>query len=218
MAKKAKKAKSKTKKRKSGKKAAPARKKKRVVAKKSAAKKAKPKAKAAAKPAAPKAKAAAKPRRRSPLPPQPGAVLQPSARLAAHGRHVRGRQRRFGRRDLLVISPATKHGPDDGTGRLPLPTGEGADRVRRRQRARANGSLTSDRPRVGTAAANAMAVPDCVAMAGRNSIAGARRMPNALVFHPTRRRFAMPATYNILIMGASYGSLLASKLLFGGHR
>jgi hypothetical protein len=28
----------------------------------------------------------------------------------------------------------------------------------------------------------------------------------------------MPATHNILIMGASYGSLLASKLLFGGHR
>ena len=28
----------------------------------------------------------------------------------------------------------------------------------------------------------------------------------------------MPATYNILIMGASYGSLLASKMLFGGHR
>ena len=27
----------------------------------------------------------------------------------------------------------------------------------------------------------------------------------------------MPTTYNILIMGASYGSLLASKLLFGGH-
>ena len=27
----------------------------------------------------------------------------------------------------------------------------------------------------------------------------------------------MPATYNILIMGASYGSLLASKLMFGGH-
>jgi hypothetical protein len=26
------------------------------------------------------------------------------------------------------------------------------------------------------------------------------------------------ATYNILMMGASYGSLLASKLLFGGHR
>jgi hypothetical protein len=25
----------------------------------------------------------------------------------------------------------------------------------------------------------------------------------------------MPATYNILIMGASYGSLLASKLMFG---
>jgi hypothetical protein len=28
---------------------------------------------------------------------------------------------------------------------------------------------------------------------------------------------AMAATYNILIMGASYGSLLASKILFGGH-
>ena len=26
------------------------------------------------------------------------------------------------------------------------------------------------------------------------------------------------ATYNVLIMGASYGSLLATKLLFGGHR
>jgi hypothetical protein len=28
----------------------------------------------------------------------------------------------------------------------------------------------------------------------------------------------MAASYNILIMGASYGSLLASKLLFGGHK
>ena len=28
----------------------------------------------------------------------------------------------------------------------------------------------------------------------------------------------MPATYNILLMGASYGSLLASKILFGGHK
>jgi hypothetical protein len=28
----------------------------------------------------------------------------------------------------------------------------------------------------------------------------------------------VPSTYNILIMGASYGSLLASKLLFGGHK
>ncbi|MFL5058494.1 MAG: hypothetical protein ACJ8DQ_00320, partial [Xanthobacteraceae bacterium] len=28
----------------------------------------------------------------------------------------------------------------------------------------------------------------------------------------------MAATYNILIMGASYGSLLASKLMFGGHQ
>src|SRR5438067_6113310 len=28
----------------------------------------------------------------------------------------------------------------------------------------------------------------------------------------------MPAPFNILIMGASYGSLLASKMLFGGHK
>ncbi len=28
----------------------------------------------------------------------------------------------------------------------------------------------------------------------------------------------MPKQYNILLMGASYGSLLASKILFGGHR
>ena len=28
----------------------------------------------------------------------------------------------------------------------------------------------------------------------------------------------MPGKYNILLMGASYGSLLASKILFGGHR
>ena len=27
----------------------------------------------------------------------------------------------------------------------------------------------------------------------------------------------MAAPYNILMLGASYGSLLASKLLFGGH-
>src|SRR5262250_3545452 len=31
------------------------------------------------------------------------------------------------------------------------------------------------------------------------------------------REAAMPATYKILIMGASYGSLLASKILYGGH-
>src|SRR5262249_20669717 len=37
-------------------------------------------------------------------------------------------------------------------------------------------------------------------------------------FFETRIREAvMPATYKILIMGASYGSLLASKILFGGH-
>src|SRR5262244_798568 len=32
------------------------------------------------------------------------------------------------------------------------------------------------------------------------------------------REAVMPATYKILIMGASYGSLLASKILFGGHK
>ena len=28
----------------------------------------------------------------------------------------------------------------------------------------------------------------------------------------------MPSTYNVMIMGASYGSLLATKLLFAGHK
>src|SRR5882724_3360056 len=46
-------------------------------------------------------------------------------------------------------------------------------------------------------------------------LAAARRKSS--LSHPPRTRFAMPATRNILIMGASYGSLLASKLLFGGH-
>src|SRR5262249_12930205 len=32
------------------------------------------------------------------------------------------------------------------------------------------------------------------------------------------RRCVMPGPYKILIMGASYGSLLASKILFGGHK
>src|SRR5580692_7018320 len=31
------------------------------------------------------------------------------------------------------------------------------------------------------------------------------------------RELAMPTKCKILIMGASYGSLLASKILFGGH-
>jgi hypothetical protein len=46
----------------------------------------------------------------------------------------------------------------------------------------------------------------------------ARQKPSR--FHSTydREQVPMPATRNILIMGASYGSLLASKLLFGGHR
>src|SRR5215831_14909912 len=39
-------------------------------------------------------------------------------------------------------------------------------------------------------------------------------VPSYLEFHAEQ---AMPETYDILIMGASYGSLLASKLLFGGH-
>src|SRR5215471_1659223 len=33
----------------------------------------------------------------------------------------------------------------------------------------------------------------------------------------SNRGVAAMATYKILIMGASYGSLLASKILFGGH-
>src|SRR5262249_52719872 len=39
----------------------------------------------------------------------------------------------------------------------------------------------------------------------------------ALVFPDCRRSFFMPTTYNILIMGASYGSLLGTKLALAGH-
>src|SRR6516165_10488616 len=48
---------------------------------------------------------------------------------------------------------------------------------------------------------------------------GVRRRPKAGSPRPFALfgRCVMP-TYNILLMGASYGSLLASKLLFGGHR
>src|SRR5262245_66537585 len=32
-----------------------------------------------------------------------------------------------------------------------------------------------------------------------------------------RRRYFMPTTYNVLILGASYGSLLGTKLALAGH-
>src|ERR1700720_1327674 len=44
----------------------------------------------------------------------------------------------------------------------------------------------------------------------------AGRYPRITSIHD-REQVAM-ATQNILIMGAAYGSLLASKMLFGGHR
>src|SRR5256886_15296683 len=59
-------------------------------------------------------------------------------------------------------------------------------------------------------------------MASRIALPGREGWPRAGTLSPfplsNTERFAMPATYNILIMGASYGSLLASKLLFGGHK
>src|SRR5439155_7554033 len=60
-------------------------------------------------------------------------------------------------------------------------------------------------------------------MAGRITLAsrGADPLPSVqsmLQLTSISTRCAMAATYNILIMGASYGSLLASKLLFGGHK
>src|SRR5258705_9591726 len=59
------------------------------------------------------------------------------------------------------------------------------------------------------------------------SIAQTETGGRSISCHPGRRfqAFSPPATrsrhvttYNILIMGASYGSLLATKLLFGGHK
>src|SRR5688572_14941219 len=62
--------------------------------------------------------------------------------------------------------------------------------------------------------------PDCIGMASpialsKRTTARAGTLPSSTL---DMEQFAMPATYNILIMGASYGSLLASKLLFGGHQ
>src|SRR5437867_5315619 len=41
-------------------------------------------------------------------------------------------------------------------------------------------------------------------------------LPPCVLSH-RRRRYFMPTTYNILIMGASYGSLLGTKLALAGH-
>src|SRR4029453_11871350 len=38
-----------------------------------------------------------------------------------------------------------------------------------------------------------------------------------LLLSDRRRRYFMPTTYNILILGASYGSLLGTKLALAGH-
>src|ERR1700726_4959935 len=48
-------------------------------------------------------------------------------------------------------------------------------------------------------------------------MAAALRIGAALGAISQCRRCVMAAPYNILMLGASYGSLLASKLLFGGH-
>src|SRR5262250_1070675 len=60
-----------------------------------------------------------------------------------------------------------------------------------------------------------------MAHAGRIALPGPRRTAQGrLSFHPATasREIGQMATYKILMMGASYGSLLASKILFGGHR
>ena len=58
---------------------------------------------------------------------------------------------------------------------------------------------------------------------GPNSIARseggpAESRPSNLRSASTKTEEETPWRYNILLMGASYGSLLASKLLFGGHK
>src|SRR6267154_1379806 len=42
-----------------------------------------------------------------------------------------------------------------------------------------------------------------------------RRAPS---YRPIKKRSCRVMAYNILILGAAYGSLLASKMLFGGHK
>src|SRR5262249_20891730 len=156
------------KKRKSGEKAAPARKKKRVVAKKSAAKKAKPKAKAAAKPAPKPAPA-----------PSPAPSYTPPPSWPPMGGTSGGGSGGSG--GGASEHPATQQRPDEGTGRLLLPTGEGADRVRRWQRSRPS---RLGQQRGGPEAANPWRA-GLRGDGGPNSIVGARRM-NALLLPPPR--------------------------------
>src|SRR3954469_13327950 len=66
--------------------------------------------------------------------------------------------------------------------------------------------------------------PDCIHFPARiasNPLSlrtGTPKKPGlSRLFQGWQRERSMAATYNILFMGASYGSLLASKLLFGGH-
>jgi hypothetical protein len=59
-----------------------------------------------------------------------------------------------------------------------------------------------------------MCLPQLQRLGRRNSMPSDPTISNITTVNGV---FAMAATYNILIMGASYGSLLASKLLFGGH-
>ena len=70
------------------------------------------------------------------------------------------------------------------------------------------------------AVSSAPTAGDCIALASPIALPDQRRTAagrNSFLSLTTWSRCAMPATYNILIMGASYGSLLASKMLFGGH-
>jgi hypothetical protein len=57
----------------------------------------------------------------------------------------------------------------------------------------------------------------CIVVRGSIASAANGRPSAPFTISDNAERFAMAATYNILIMGASYGSLLASKILFGGH-
>src|SRR6185437_16840432 len=62
--------------------------------------------------------------------------------------------------------------------------------------------------------------PDCIDTASRLAYGEEVALKAGTLYdflEQAIREAAMPATYKILIMGASYGSLLASKILFGGH-
>ena len=157
-----------------------------------------PKAEAAAAAPARRRRSAPSPRRGPRRQPMRAAIGQPAvARRTRHRTATRASRRRW------LATTTDRLAPRRCGGRSVAVVASGA---RHRDAAAAPVDRRTMRDCIArSAAANSMA-------AIRNGWLRAEGLPST---DTAEVRYA--ATYNILIMGASYGSLLASKLLFGGH-